>query len=61
VAEARDAGRPVRLRTVTRPGPPCNLDFVWVGAAGLSAREAEFERWWTSFRGAAAPAAAEGP
>jgi hypothetical protein len=62
VAEARDAGRPLRLRSVTRPGPPCNLDFVWVGAAGLSAREADFERWWVSFRavgGAAAPAAAE--
>lgn len=50
VAEARDAGRPVRLRTVTRPGPPCSVDWVLVGAAGHGGREAEFDRWWASFR-----------
>jgi hypothetical protein len=63
VAEAHDAGRPVRLRSVTRPGPPCNLDFVLVGVAGPPAREADFERWWGSFRAGAgdASAAAEAP
>jgi hypothetical protein len=59
VAEAREAGRPVRLRTVTRPGPPCSVDWVLVGATDPAGRDGEFDRWWASFRAAPdAPAAA---
>jgi hypothetical protein len=49
VASARDGGRDVTLKTVTRVSArACTDDFVLV-AHDLAAREAAFDLWWASF------------
>ncbi len=55
---ATQAGKPVALKTVTRIAGRCVVDFVLVAPGALGEAEADFDRWWSSFRGA--PPAPEG-
>jgi hypothetical protein len=50
VASAVEHERRVTLKTVTRvSASSCTDDFVLVADHDFAAREADFDRWWTSF------------
>jgi hypothetical protein len=48
-ATAQQAGRPVRVKSVTRAAGGCTDDFLLVTSAALEAHEAAFDRWWASY------------
>jgi hypothetical protein len=47
-ADAREAGRAVQLKTVTRVASGCTDDFLLVSPDALI-HEAGFDQWWASF------------
>jgi hypothetical protein len=49
-ASAREAGRPVRLKSVTRAAGGCTDDFLLVTSADPAAHEGAFDRWWASYQ-----------
>jgi hypothetical protein len=49
-ATAYEAGRPVRVKSVTRAVDGCTDDFLLVTSAALEAHEAAFDRWWASYQ-----------
>jgi hypothetical protein len=49
VARARERGRDVAVKAVTRVAAGCIDDFLLVTPSELAPREAGFDRWWASF------------
>jgi hypothetical protein len=49
-AAAREAGRTVSVKAVTRAAAGCTDDFVLVTPGDLASHEAAFDRWWASYR-----------
>ena len=59
--DTEDAGRAVRIKTVTLVSGSCAIDWILSARADFDRVEPDFDAWWESFRPEAPPALPEPP